>query len=232
MALACAATAFLGFAPTYWLPLAHRTFSGSPVIHVHGLLFFTWSLYFVFQTWLAASGRVINHRSLGLVGVSIATAMTMMGFLASVHVMQQAASLGQTYAGVAFAIVPLSGIAFFAVVFTLAIANTRRPDAHKRLMLLAAISILDAAIARWFIVFLAPPGPVGPPPLPVTIPPAIVAFLLLVVAMVRDKRVEGRVHPVYIYGGIAYLAVKLLNWPVSDTAAWHAFAGGILALSQ
>ena len=232
MALACAATAFLGFAPTYWLPLAHRTFSASPVIHVHGLLFFTWSLYFVFQTWLAASGRVVNHRSLGNVGVSIATAMTMMGFLASVHVMQQAASLGLRDAGVAFAIVPLSGIAFFAVVFTLAIANTRRPEIHKRLVLLAAISILDAAIARWFMVFVAPPGPAGPPPLPVTIPPAIVAFLLLVVAMVRDKRVEGRVHPVYIYGGIAYLAVKLLNWPVSDTAAWHAFAGGILALAQ
>lgn len=232
MALACAATAFLGFAPTYWLPLAHRTFSASPVIHVHGLLFFTWSLYFVFQSWLAASGRIVNHRSLGILGVSIATAMTMMGFLASVHVMQQAASLGQWDAGVAFAIVPLSGIAFFAGVFALAIANTRRPETHKRLMLLAAISILDAAIARWFMVFLAPPGPAGPPPLPVTIPPAIVAFLLLVVAMVRDKRAEGRVHPVYIYGGIAYLAVKLLNWPVSDTAAWHAFAGGILALAQ
>jgi hypothetical protein len=232
MALACAATAFLGFAPTYWLPLAHRTFSASPVIHVHGLLFFTWSLYFVIQTWLAASGRVVNHRSLGIVGVSIATAMTMMGFLASVHVMQQAAAISQRDAGVAFAIVPLSGIAFFAVVFTLAIANTRRPETHKRLMLLAAVSILDAAIARWFMVFLAPPGAVGPPPLPITIPPAIVAFLLLVVAMVRDKRTEGRVHPVYIYGGIAYLAVKLLNWPVSDTAAWHWFAGGILALAQ
>lgn len=50
MALACAATAFLGFAPTYFVPLAHRTFSASPVIHFHGLLFFTWSLYFVMQT--------------------------------------------------------------------------------------------------------------------------------------------------------------------------------------
>ena len=74
--------------------------------------------------------------------------------------------------------------------------------------------------------------PAGPPPIPVTIPPAIAAFLLLVVAMVRDKRTEGRVHPVYIYGGIAYLAVKLLNWPVSGSAAWYAFAGGILVLSQ
>lgn len=232
MALACAATAFLGFAPTYWLPLANRTFSAGPVVHFHGLLFFTWTLYFVLQTWLAASGRVANHRSLGIVGVSLATAMAIFGFLVSVHVMKQSAAIGQTDAGVAFSIVPLSGIAFFVAIFILAIANTRRGEIHKRLMLLAGISILDAAIARWFMTFLAPPGAAGPPPVAVTIPPAIVAFLLLVVAMVRDRRTEGRIHPVYIYGGIAYLAVKFLNLPISETAAWHSFAGGILALAQ
>jgi len=195
-------------------------------------LFFTWTLYFVIQTWLAASGRVLNHRSLGIVGVSLATAMAIFGFLASVHVMQHSAALGQTEAGIAFSIVPMSGIAFFAVAFVLAIMNTRRPEIHKRLMLLAAVSILDAAIARWFLTFLAPPGPPGPPPVPVTIAPAVVASLLLVVAMVRDWRTEGRVHPVYIYGTLAMLAVKVLNWPVSETTAWHSFAGGILALAQ
>lgn len=232
MALACAATAFLGFAPTYWMPLASRTLSASPVIHFHGFLFFTWSLYFVIQTWLAASGRVVNHRALGIAGVSLATAMTIFGFLASVTSMKHAAALGQTDAGIAFSIVPMSGIAFFAMVFVLAIMNTRRPEIHKRLMLLAAVSILDAAIARWFLTFLAPPGPPGPPPVPVTIAPAVVASLLLVVAMVRDWRTEGRVHPVYIYGTFALLAVKVLNWPISETAAWHSFAGGILALAQ
>jgi len=232
MALACAATAFLGFAPTYFVPLAHRTFSGSPVIHFHGLLFFTWSVYFVVQTWLAASGRVINHRSFGVVGVSLATAMTIFGFLASVHVMKHSAELGQREAGIGFAIVPMSGIAFFAVVFVLAIMNTRKPEIHKRLMLLAAVSILDAAIARWFLTFLAPPGPPGPPPVPVTIAPAVIASLLLVVAMVRDWRNEGRVHPVYICGTLALLALKVLNWPISESAAWHNFAGGILALAQ
>lgn len=232
MALACAATAFLGFAPTYFVPLAHRTFSAGPVIHFHGLLFFTWSLYFVMQTWFAASGRVVNHRSFGIVGVSLATAMTIFGFLASVHVMKHSAALGQLEAGIGFSIVPMSGIAFFAVVFVLAIMNTRKPEVHKRMMLLAAVSILDAPIARWFITFLAPPGPPGPPPVPVTIAPAVVASLLLVVAMVRDRRAEGRVHPVYIYGTLALLTLKVLNWPISESAAWHAFAGGILALAQ
>ena len=61
MALACAAVAFLGFAPTYWVPLAHRTFSASPVVHFHGFLFFTWTVFFALQSWLAASGRIARH---------------------------------------------------------------------------------------------------------------------------------------------------------------------------
>jgi hypothetical protein len=232
MALACAAVAFLGFAPTYWLPLAKRSFSASPVVHFHGFLFFTWTLFFVLQSWLAASGRVERHRAMGIVGVSLATAMTIFGFLVSVHVMKHSAALGQTDAGLAFSIVPLSGIAFFAVVFSLAIANARYAETHKRLMLLAGISLLDAAVARWFLTFLAPSGPPGPPPVPVTIAPAFVAYMLLAAAMVFDWRTRGRVHPVYIYGGLALIAVKLLNWPISTTAAWHSIAGGILALAQ
>ena len=169
---------------------------------------------------------------MGMIGVSLATAMTIFGFLAAVNSMKRAAALGPTDAGVAFAIVPLSGILFFAVVFILAIANTRRIETHKRLMLLAGISILDAAVARWFLTFLAPSGAVGPPPVEVTIVPAFTAYLLLVAAIVFDWRRHGRPHPVYIYGGAALVAVKLLNWPISVTPAWHSFAGGILALAQ
>jgi hypothetical protein len=211
MALACMAVAFLGFAPTYWLPLASGSFASTPVVHFHGLLFFTWTLYFAFQTWLAASGRIARHRAMGMIGVSLATAMTILGFLVAVHSMKHSAELGQPDAGIAFAIVPLSGILFFAVVFALAVASTRRPETHKR---------------------LAPPGPPGPPPVPVTIAPALVACLLLVVAIVADWRTRGRPHPVYIYGGAALVAVKLLNWPISMTPAWHSLAGGILALAQ
>ena len=232
MALSCTAVAFLGFAPTYWLPVARGSFPALPVIHFHGLLFFAWSLYFSFQTWLAASGRVARHRTIGMIGVSLATAMTIFGFLAAVNSMQRAAALGLRNEGIAFSIVPLSGILFFAVVFTLAVASVRRPETHKRLMLLAGISILDAAVARWFLTFLAPPGPPGPPPVAVTIPPALVAALLLVAAIVFDWRTRGRPHPAYVWGGIALVAVKLLNWPISTTAAWHSLAGGILALAQ
>ena len=232
MALSCIAVAFLGFAPTYFVPMAAGKLPPMPVVHFHGLLFFAWTLYFAFQSWLGASGQVRRHRTLGLIGVSLATAMTLSGFLVAVNAMKRSAALGMTDEGIAFAIVPLSGVLFFAAVFTLAIAYVRQKEIHKRLMLLASISLLDAAVARWFLTFLAPSGAIGPPPVLVTIPPAFVAYLLLVAAVVHDWRTHGRPHPVYVYGGITLLAVKLLNWPISATAAWHSLAGGILAMAH
>ena len=196
------------------------------------MVFFSWVLFFSFQTWLAASGKVARHRAIGMAGISFATAMTIFGTLTAINSMKTAASLGLEDEGIAFAIVPLSGILFFAVVFALAIGAIRRPEAHKRLMLLATISLLDAAVARWFLTFLAPPGPPGPPPVVVAIPPAFVAYLLLAVAIIFDWRTRGRPHSVYVFGGAALIALKLLNLPLSATPFWHSLAGSILALAK
>jgi hypothetical protein len=47
-----------------------------------------------------------------------------------------------------------------------------------------------------------------------------------------DAISRGRLHPVYVFGGAALIAVKVLNLPISASSWWHAFAGGILALAQ
>jgi hypothetical protein len=98
-------------------------------------------------------------------------------------------------------------------------------------MLVATVSILDAAVARWFIVFLAPPGPPGPPPVMVDVPPSLLTCALLIVGIVHDWRQRGRPHPAYLVGGGSLLALKLLQLPLSTTAAWHAVAGRVLALA-
>jgi hypothetical protein len=231
MALGCVAVAFLGFAPTYWMPLATGAFRASPVVHVHGLTFFAWTLFYAYQVRLASSGRVARHRSVGLIGVSFATAMTIFGTLIAINSMKSAAALNMADAGRAFAIVPLSSIVLFAVLVAFALGNVRRPDWHKRLMLMAALSILDAPIARWFMVALAPPGAVGPPPVAVDIGPSVVAAVLMVVAIAHDWRQRGRPHPAYVVAGGAFAALKVLQVPISATAAWQAVAGGVLALA-
>ena len=230
-AAACALAAFVGFAPTYWVPLSGGAFKAHPIVHIYGFIFFAWTLFFLFQTWLAASGRIARHRATGLSGISFATAMTIFGIMATIAQTKVAVAAGFADAGKAFAIVPLLAILFFATVLTLAIANVRQPEVHKRLMLLASISILDAPIARWFQTFLTPPGQVGPPPVVVDIPPTLVACILLLIAMIFDWRTRGRPHSVYVIGTIALLAVKILQIPLNATSAWQATANFLLSLA-
>ena len=72
---------------------------------------------------------------------------------------------------------------------------------------------------------------VGPPPLFVALPPALVADLFLVVALVRDWRLLGRPHPVYIYGGLVLLAQQLLQVPVAGTEGWMHIARAFASLA-
>lgn len=230
MAVACAVIAFVGFAPTYWVPLFTGKLTLHPIYHLHGAVFFLWSIFFVYQAWIAASGRLIRHRALGLVGVSLATAMVFVGLLGAATQMRIApASLLD--AQKAFSIVPIAAITFFAVAFTAAIVLRRRTDWHQRLILLAAVSILEAPIARWFIVFLAPPGPPGPPPISVTILPALLGLLPVVAAMIYDWRTSKAAHPALVIGGIGFVTLKVLQIPLSETAAWKAVASWLLALA-
>lgn len=231
MAATCMLIAFVGFAPTYFLPMAQGQFVAPPIIHIHGLIFFGWTVLFCVQTWLVASGRTLAHREWGMLGVAWASAMVFVVFATVVHRIGLLTEAGYRNEQLSFSWIQVSGMLFFGTVFTLAIVNVKRPETHKRLMLLGTISLLQAAVARWFVVFLAPPAPAGqvapPPPLFVALPPGLVADLLLVVAIVHDWRTRGKPHPVYIYGGIALLAVQLTVPLIGSTEAWRGVAAWI-----
>jgi hypothetical protein len=237
MAGACVAVAFLGFAPTYWARMAAGSFKAAPIIHIHGLLFSLWTLFFFSQAWLVARGNVVRHRALGLIGISIATAMCIIGPLAAMRSMAHAAELGAGLMGREFAIVSLSAIVFFAVTIILAIANVHRPEVHKRLMLLGTVSLLQAAAARWFFVLMAPPearhlspAETGPAPVAISVPPGLLVDLLLVAAMIYDWRTRGKVHRVYAIGVPALVILQVIRAPLSTTPAWHAVAGWVAGL--
>ena len=243
MAATCLAVALIGFMPTYFLPLAQGRFKGEPIVHVHGFILFSWVTFFLVQTLLVARGSTLAHRTWGMLGVAIATAMTfIVTAIVSLRI-TQAALPGQP-AGLAhqvraFEWVSIGGLLFFVPVFVLAIANIKRPEVHKRLMLLGTISLLGAPIARWFMVFLAPPPNPNAPPWPANlphlmlppasaaVPPMLVGDLLWVVAMVFDWRTRGRVHPVYLIGGGIMLLLHLTTAPVAESPLWQAAAAAI-----
>jgi hypothetical protein len=223
--------AFGGFTPTYWAPLAGGTFKGPPILHIHGALLFSWTLFYFVQTAWVASGRTPTHRAWGLAGIALFSVMMCSILVTKITVMRLDDAHGYGDAGRRFAAVPLFGLPVLIGIFSLAIANVRRPETHKRLMYLVMVGFMHPAIARVALTLFAPAGTQGPPPVFVAVPPALIADLLIIVALIYDWRTRGRPHQVYVYGGLTLLADQLLTVPVSSTQTWMSIASFLEGLA-
>jgi hypothetical protein len=232
MAAGFLAVAFGGFIPTYWAKVAAGTFHGEPIIHIHGALLFSWTGFYFLQTLLVAKGRTLDHRAWGLAGISLFTAMMCSILVGEEAVLARYEALGFGEAALRFSAVTLVAWPLMAVIFILAIVKIRKPETHKRLMTLLMVGIMTPAIARVFVTLFAPPGLAGPPPPFVATPPGLVADLFLVVAVVRDWRMLGRPHPVYVYGGLVLVAQQLLTAPFAATATWMHIAKAFASLAR
>ncbi len=217
--------------PTYWAKLASGTFSGHPITHIHGAIFFTWTLFYFLQASLVAMGRTPDHRRWGIAGVSLATAMAFTVVLAAINAVKVGESLGMGDAARRFFIVPLLALALCTGFFIAAIANVRRPEVHKRLMILVMIPMMQAAMARVFMTLFAPLDAVGPPPPVVAVPPGLLVSLLGVAAMVYDWRSRGSVHPAYWIGLPLVIAEAVLVVPIGASDAWMGIAKWVEGLA-
>jgi hypothetical protein len=219
MAVALGLTVFAGFSRTYYLRLLGEgpkvTLTGGPfttLVHLHGALFTAWVLLVIVQTALVSSRRVAVHRRLGVAGGVLAAAMVVAG--ASIAIATAARGSAPPGADpLAFLIIPLFDMILFAIFVGLALALRRDKETHKRLMLLAYISIIVAAVARLpGVLAMGPPGFFG------------LSFLFVVAAAAYDFVTRRRVHKAYLWGGAVILVSVPLRLAISTTGAWRSFA--------
>ncbi|MEP6689245.1 MAG: hypothetical protein ABJC36_12925 [Gemmatimonadales bacterium] len=213
MAVAALLTAVIGFAPTYYL----RSMVGGPplstLLHVHGLLFTAWLLLFLAQTSLVAAQRTDLHRRLGLAVVILAPLLLVVGWLTAID----AARRGVTPPGgphpLAFLAVPLGTLVVFAMLVIPGLRYRRRSETHKRLMLLATISLLTPAIARFRYYGLGG-----------TVIPIVGTCAFVLVCMAYDRWSHGRVHPVLVWGGVLLMISLPGRFALGQTGAWRSIA--------
>jgi hypothetical protein len=124
-----------------------------------------------------------------------------------------------------FLVVPFNLIVLFAVFVSLAIVNRRRPQSHKRYMILASIALIEAGVGRWPFAVMNSPSPV--PGLGMI---ELCVDLFLVPMIVWDIVSRGRPHPVTMWGGAALILNQLLRMKLAATGAWIAFAGWAVGL--
>lgn len=219
MGVLLAAIAVVGFAPTFYLRSwfgAPPTVAGAtdltPLAQIHGAVFTAWMVLFITQTSLIASRRVKVHRRLGVAGAVLAAIMVIVGYLTATA----AARRGAAPPGaepLSFLAVPLFGLMLFATFVTAAVLRRRDKETHKRLMLLAYISIIAAGVAR--LPGVLPYGPFmffG------------IGYGVSLLGAAYDWWSRGKIHRVY-YWGIPLLLISVPGrLMVSSTGAWRSFA--------
>jgi hypothetical protein len=219
MGVLLAAIAVAGFAPTFYLrswfgapPTVGGATELTPLAEIHGAIFTAWMVLFTVQTSLIAARRVTAHRRLGIAGAVLAAAMIVVGWMTATS----AARRGATPPGadpLSFLVVPLFDLLLFGIFITAALLRRRDKETHKRLMLLAYISIIAAGVAR--LPGILPYGPLaffG------------IAYITALIGLAYDLWSRGRIHRVY-YWGIPLLVLSVPGrLMLSTTTAWRSFA--------
>jgi hypothetical protein len=219
LAIASALTVFVGFAPTYYL---RGRFGGAPLtplVRLHGLVFTCWVLLYFAQAVLIARHRSGLHRRLGVAGAGLAVLLVPVGLATTVQAIRRVAAGGPGLP-LPWLPIPLGAMPVFAILAAAGILSRRRPETHKRLMLLATISLLDAAVARWPLAVLQA-GPVAW---------FVVTDLFVLAGAGYDLLSRGRIHPAWVWGGLLLLGSQPLRLLAGQTEAWHAFAGWLARL--
>jgi hypothetical protein len=216
MAVLILASVFVGFARSYYLVGVFKAPLPNLLVHIHGAVFSCWILLLIVQTSLVVASRVDVHRRLGLLGFGLACLMVVLGLLVATDSLVRHFAPGEAGMRVrAFYAVPLTVMLAFSTLIYFAFCNRFNPAAHKRLILIATIAILDAAFERW--------------PIPAKWWGERTAALLctvplLLLIMGYDYWSRGKVHRATIWASVFVVALQQLRDPIGHSAPWQAFA--------
>lgn len=218
MSLLIAAVIVYGFSQTANENLFHPAVPRPFLLSIHAVVFCTWVVFYIFQSALVRTHNVRLHRMTGWFGVALGVSMPVLGVCTAIAMFRF--KIHQLhYAGVAPSIViSFFDMTAFTIPFALAVYWRKKPEFHRRLMLLASCALSAAAFGRfpfepyvdyWFYAGVD---------------------LLLLLAVARDLVVDRRVHPVYIYALpasiICQIAVEYTF--LTNPPFWQKFTHAIL----
>ena len=220
VAVAAALTIFAGFAQTFYLKGLFATPALSGLLWVHGVVMTLWFALFIVQVRLVASGRTDVHRRLGVFGAILLLLILPTGVATAIAAARRGFSPAPEVTPLMFMAIPLTDLVVFALLVGVALWNRRRSDTHKRLMLLATVSVLTPGIARIPLGFVQQGG------LPVFFGLTVLAVITCVAV---DTVKNRRLHPAFGWGGALVIASVPLRLMLAGTAAWTQFATWLVA---
>ena len=138
----------MGFVPQIVRKFREHTFSYPLAVHIHAAVYVSWLILLTAQTVLVGTGNVALHRRLGSFGAGLAVLVVLTGLVATYAV--EHLMVGTPRFDPAFISTLLVDVLNFASLATAGLLLRRDAAAHKRLMLLATMSLLQAGFIRWW----------------------------------------------------------------------------------
>jgi hypothetical protein len=214
MAWLILAVVVAGFGHAYFFAGMVAAKLASPLVHVHAAILTGWIALQAVQPMLVSADRVDWHQKLGTLGMALAACVPVIGVLAVIGEIRRL--VGEPLEG-DLAFVAVAAIDF-AVLAALGLRERRHDlSAHKRLMLLATVSILGPPIGR--LAFAASDaGYYG----------TFAVFLALPVMF--DLVTRRRLHRATLWGVALIAASQALAEFASRTEAAHQMVAWIRAL--
>ena len=190
-----------------------------PLIFVHGAVFVAWCVLLVVQALLISSRRIAVHQTLGRIGALIAALMVVMGIVASfIGAMRPGGYFGLSPPLVVLGL-ELAYLPMFAALVGVAIAFRRTPQVHKRLLLIATISIMPVALARFPVIYTwSKPTQFW------------LADLWIVALLAWDLVSRGRIHAATLVGGASLILWQRLTLHFIGNEHWVACARWLTGL--
>lgn len=197
MSLLLIAAALLGFG---WFQYAGISSWGAPWwVHVHAVSQMGWLGFYALQNWLVMQGNLALHRRLGVFGIVFAVWLLVAGF--NIAYLSLATGRNDGLIPPAYlAALNLTNLSTFALLFAAAISKRRQSDWHKRLMLSAMIVLSLPSLGRILIML----------DIPSTLNRTLFLLAFIAIGMIFDWRNRGNIHPAYIWGAGATVAMGLL----------------------
>jgi hypothetical protein len=216
---------FAGFGMTYWFPMASGTLRPAPpVVHVHGWVLSAWMILLVTQSWLVNARNVALHRSLGMFGIAMATAVLFMSAIITLLGLKGGVSRPVPSPDFLDAMyLSFMAILGFGTLFTLAMRHTRSPEIHRRLILLAILPLMPPGVNRFYMV------PFGLSTIPVW-PMYLTLDAIAAAILVQEWRSTGRVGRYSLIGAGWLLMQQLLHVPVAHSAWFAEFCQFVASL--
>jgi hypothetical protein len=167
----------------------------------------TWVLLFVAQNALVFRGQVAVHRKLGVFGVVWSAWIVVLGFVITAMDVRTG-RVPPFFTPNYFLVMDWLNILAVAGLITAAVRLRAQSDWHKRLMLGAMINLSGPAWGRIILPIVFDQRGVW------LITLALLGYFA--VAMLRDRRTRGKVHPAYWWGAGSMVAWVALSFALAD----------------